>query len=119
MTDNGNAPKSPNLKALQNWIDELDQLINEGHDLAIATNGTAMDSITHVWKETRVVELRDALDWTHTYLINRRDYHRKRQTMQKVTEALLEEKLQEAGIDVKKLKRDAERLAEDEMIDRD
>jgi hypothetical protein len=103
MTDNGTAPKSPSLKTLEKNIQMIDEIIDSGQEVGI--------------DEPRLVDIRDALDWTHTFLINRRDYHRKRQTMQKVETALLEERLQAAGIDVKQIKKDAERLAEDAIVD--
>lgn len=121
MTDNGNTPKSPNLKQLEQTINMIDEIINAGHDVAFGeiTDALENSTIAGYIDETQLVVMRDALDWTHTYLVNRRDYHKKRQTLQKIETALLEEKLQEAGIDVRKLKHDAERLADDEMIDRD
>jgi hypothetical protein len=102
------APKSPALPRLRKHIQTIDEVIDSGVDV---TFGDA------ILPEAFLVDVRDALDWTLTFLENRRDYHRKRQTQQKIEMALLEEKLASAGIDVRKLKSDAVRLAEDAIID--
>jgi hypothetical protein len=122
------APKSPALPRLRKHIELLDLVINEGYDVEIIdreegskdSEGNPVEQcfIDHV-AEAQLVEIRDALDWTLTFLENRRDYHRKRQTQQKIEMALLEEKLASAGVDVRKLKSDAVRLAEDAIIDSD
>ena len=118
---NETAPKSPELKKLTKHIAMLDDVINNGWDVAIANITDPLENSTiHTYiTEPTLVEIRDALDWVLTFLENRRDYHKKRQTKAKVEQALMEEKLREAGVDIDSLRKDAVRLSEDALLDQE
>lgn len=113
MNDN-NAPKSPELKKLAKHIQTIDEIINSGWDV---TAHTDKGEPQVEFKESELVEIRDALDWTLTFLENRRDYHKKRQTKAKVEQALMEEKLREAGVDIDAIRKSAVKLSEDVLLE--
>lgn len=107
--------KSPDVQTLRTLVELIDEVINAGHEVLI-TDPENVQNPTQIAEPT-LVAMRDALEWTYVFLLNRRDYHKKRNAKTKVLESLLKEKLEAAGINVAKIERDADRIADDKIID--
>jgi deoxyribodipyrimidine photolyase-like uncharacterized protein len=107
-------PKAPSVEALEKLVARLDEIINSGDSLAVVGDGENAE-VGELWNEPDVVVMRDALDWTLTYLGNRRDYHKRRNVKTKVEMELFRERLEAAGVDVKKLEKEASEAADDSI----
>jgi hypothetical protein len=102
-------------------VERLDEIINKGDSLARVTevenkNGAETLEVEELYEEALLVGWRDAFEWLAVFLENRRDYHKKRNTSTKIEIQLMEEALQRAGVDTKKIRKDAERAADDTII---
>lgn len=109
-TANG-TPKSPALTQLKKSLDLLNDIVDGGLDLVIVDGETTL-----AVRETQIVDIIDALNWAYVFLLNRKDYHKKRTTQQKIEIELLKDQLKSRGIDVERLERRASSIAEDKMI---
>ena len=113
--------KSPDVRKCRALYERIDDVINNGHDVAIVDASSskehpeALDYIS----EPDLVAMRDALEWVYVFLMNRRDYHKRRNTKTKVEMQLLEDALRRKGIDVESIKKNAASVADDEVIDND
>jgi hypothetical protein len=103
-------------------IERLDEIIDAGDSLARITDDAESDratdvvaSIVEIYDEQLLVGWRDAFEWLQVFLENRRDYHKKRNTSAKLEIQLMEEALQRAGVDTKKIRKEAERAAGDSI----
>jgi hypothetical protein len=100
-------------------IKRLDEIIDNGFSLAVLDDSKDPENIGTVHEiieEQVLVGWRDAFDWLATFLENRRDYHKKRQVKTKVEMQLLEDALTRSGVDVAKIKKEAERAADDSIL---
>lgn len=113
------SPRSPQVDFLETAVTRLDQIINNGQSLAVVGSDPAGDhgaiEVLEIIEEPIVVAWRDAFDWLATFLGNRRDYHKRRQTKTKVEIDLMRRALEERGIDVKKLEREADDAADNSI----
>lgn len=115
------APRAPKIDFLNKMVERLDEIINKGDSLARVTevenkNGAETLEVEELYEEALLVGWRDAFEWLAVFLENRRDYHKKRNTSTKIEIQLMEEALQRAGVDTKKIRKDAERAADDTII---
>jgi hypothetical protein len=116
-TESG-APRAPKIEFLAKMIERLDEIINAGDSLGRIGESEADSThpeIFEIFEEQLLVGWRDAFDWLVTFLENRRDYHKKRNTSAKLEIQLMEEALQRAGVDTKKIRKEAERAADDSI----
>lgn len=107
------APRAPKIDFLLKMVERLDEIINAGDTLARVTGDDA--EIAELYEESLLVGWHDAFDWLATFLENRRDYHKKRNTSNKLEMQLLEEALKRHGVDTTKIRKDAERAADDSI----
>jgi hypothetical protein len=112
------APRAPKIEFLEKMVERLDEIINEGMSLAVITEGEepSKDPVIHEYLEEQLlVGWRDAFEWLQVFLENRRDYHKKRNTANKVEMQLLEDALKRHGVDTAKIRKEAERAADDSI----
>lgn len=114
------SPSAPKVDFLEKAVERFDALINNGHSLAIVgtdeKDPLAVAEVVEIIEEPIVVAYRDAFEWLATFLGNRRDYHKRRQTKQKIELQLMEEALSRHGVDVKKIQKEADRAADDSIL---
>jgi hypothetical protein len=114
-TESG-APRAPKIEFLAKMVERLDETIDAGHSLAvIGDDEDGGMKIYEILEEQLLVGWRDAFEWLQVFLENRRDYHKKRNTSSKIELQLMEEALQRAGVDTKKIRKEAERAADDSI----
>jgi hypothetical protein len=117
------APRAPKIEFLEKMIERLDEIINAGDSLGrisdpAAGKGESANTelqVDEIYEEALLVGWRDAFEWVAVFLENRRDYHKKRNTANKVEMQLLEDALKRAGVDTAKIRREAERAADDSI----
>jgi hypothetical protein len=109
------SPRSPQVDFLEKMVERLDKVINEGNSLAVVHDEDQSILVDEIIEEPVLVAWRDAFDWLATFLGNRRDYHKRRQTKTKVEMDLMRRALEERGIDVKKLEKEADDAADDSI----
>jgi hypothetical protein len=116
-TESG-APRAPKIEFLIKMVERLDEIINAGDSLARVSEQAGDENslaIDELFEEALLVGWRDAFEWLQVFLENRRDYHKKRNTSAKLEIQLMEEALQRAGVDTKKIRKEAERAADDSI----
>lgn len=111
------APRAPKIEFLNKMVERLDEIINSGETLGRLTESTDKTEwqLAEVFEEQLLVGWHDAFEWLAVFLENRRDYHKKRNTANKVEMQLLEDALQRAGVDTAKIRKEAERAADDSI----
>jgi hypothetical protein len=105
-------PKAPSLESLRRSIELIDEIIDKGYDVTLFDGEEKVSLLP----ETSLVSIHDALEWAYVFLMNRRDYHKRRQTQQKIEVALLEDELRRAGVNVEAIKRAAASAADENLI---
>lgn len=113
------APRAPKIEFLEKMVERLDSIINSGDSLARVSDGKGEDGaslqIDELFEEALLVGWHDAFEWLLVFLENRRDYHKRRNTSNKIEMQLLEDALKRAGVDTAKIRKEAERAADDSI----
>jgi hypothetical protein len=116
------APRAPKIEFLEKMVERLDDIINKGDSLGRISDppgkGESANTelqVEEIFEEALLVGWHDAFEWLLVFLENRRDYHKKRNTANKVEMQLLEDALKRAGVDTAKIRKEAERAADDSI----
>jgi uridylate kinase len=116
MTKNSDAPRAPKIDFLNMMVERIDKVIDEGNSIAVVSGEGDDMAVEELLEEKVLVGWRDAFEWLAVFLENRRDYHKKRNTANKLELQLLEDALKRAGVDTAKIRKEAENAADDSIL---